>query len=284
MAQTKKNIIDSLSIILTRFAKSDDSRIDEDWLSYKIDEVRAELIIKQYQQTNVIDHTWLSSLLLTFHKVNTANNLIMACGCEISKSSIPQTITLQNKDGNLDLGIYSLISPFDKTTYYHRRMSMWGYCPPDHTLSLFGYYDRINTDLYVNKVVEKLKCFALLLNPEEGLLINSTPVTSGTVVNGTVYYVCGGQIIYNQVVYQSGTTFTGSAFGGVDVTTFVGSGTVYLNSELSAYRDVDPYPAGGEMIRAIELEILVKEFGIERQMLTDVRNDSKDDVNKQVQV
>ena len=273
---TKKQIIDSLKIILTRFEPSDESRLDDDWLSYAIDRVRAELIIRQYLQTSVIDQTWLSDLgLLTFYKVNRADNVTITCDCDISKTTIPQTISIITEDGNLDLGIYSLISPCGKTSYFPKRTSMWRYTPPEHTNSLFGSYARINTQLYVDRVVEKLRCLAILLHPEDSILTNSAPVNSGSIVSGTVYIVKGGQVIYDNVVYAPDSTFIGTA-----TTTFQGSGTVYLNSQIASYRDVDPYPASGEMIRAIELEILTKEFGIERQMIPDVRNDSKDDASK----
>lgn len=286
MPETKKNIIDSILIILTRFQRSDESRFDEDWLSYKIDQVRAELIIKQYAQTNVIDYAWLSNVdLLNMYKVNRADNNTVDCCFDISKTTIPQTITLQNKDGNLDLGIYSLVSATSSggiTTYYPERMSLWGYRPEGHTSGLFGHYARVNTSLYVDRIVNKLKLTAILLSPEDGYLINSAPVPSGSIVLGVAYYVVGSQIYYNGAIYQPCTTFIGAVAPGQMVVNpnYSGSGTVYLNAQVASYRDVDPYPAGGEMIRMIELEILTKEFGIERQQIEDIRNDSKDDASK----
>lgn len=280
-AQTKKNIIDDLTIILTRFQPTDDSRLDPNFLSFKIDQVRAELIIKQYAATNVIDYHWLSNVgLIPFSPVNMADSNLVACDCNISKAVIPQTITLQNKDGNLDLGIYSLISACGKTTYYPSRTSLWRNWPEGHTNNLFGWYARINTDLYVNKLVEQLKLTAILLNPEEGYLINSVTVPSGSIQNGVVYYVVQSAIFYNGHAYYPGDTFTGGAFMGVIVTTYTGQGVVYLNAQVTAYRDVDPYPAGGEMNRMIVLEILSKEFGIEEHQIADIRNDSKDDASK----
>jgi hypothetical protein len=277
---TKKNIIDSLLIILTRFGRTDDSRFDEDWISYKIDAVAAELKVKEYIATGIIDPTWLSNLgLLTFHKVNVADNPSITCDCDISKTTIPQLISLKNKDGSLDLGLYSLISPCGKTSFYYKRMSQWKYTPPEHTNSLFSYYDRQGTVLYTNKVVEQLKAVGMPLNPEDAYLINSAPVLSGAITTGVVYLVKQGQVIYNGTVYAPNATFTGV----VSVTTFVGSGLVYLNSQVASFRDVDPYPASGEMIRAIELEILSKEFGIEMNMEADVRNDSKDDTSKRIE-
>jgi len=274
MPQTAKNAIDSLKNILARFGITDDSRLDDDWLLYKYNQVRAEFIIAQYARTGVIDFAWLSEgTHLTFHRVTSGDTVDQSCCWDISKSTIPQTITLQSKDGNLDLGVYSLISLCGKTTYYPSRMSQWRYTPEGHTNKLFAKYARVNTTIYVDRVVEKLRFIGILLDPAEGFLINSAPVT--TLVPGIKYYVLGNQIVYEGVVLEPCTSFTA-----VTDTTYQGSGSVYLYSQFVAYKDTDPYPAGGEMMRQIELEILTKEFNIERQQVADIRNDSKDDASK----
>ena len=276
MAQTAKNITDSILIMLTKFGLTDDSRLDSDWIYFKICQVAADLKVQQYLATKTIDYTWLSSpMTLNFYKVNRADDNSITCNCDISKTTIPQTISLQTKDGNLDLGIFSLSSMCGTKTYSLMRMTNWNYIPSDSTWGLFKYYDRRNTDLYVNSIVDKLSFTGLLLDPADGYLINSAPVLSGALVSGTVYLVKFGTVIYNNVVYAENTTFTATA-----TATFTGNGTVYLNTQARAYRDTDPFPASGEMIRMIELEILTKEFKIEQSQLADINNDSADDAAK----
>jgi len=276
MAQTAKNIIDSIQIILTKFSRTDEDSVDDDWIYFKICQVAADLKVQQYLATKVIDYTWLSSpMTLNFYKVNRADDNSVTCNCDISKTTIPQTISLPSKDGNLDLGIFSLSSTCGTKTYSLMRMTQWNYIPKGSTWDLFKYYDRRNTDLYVNTLVDKLSFTGLLLDPADGYLINSAPIASGALVSGTVYLVKYGQVIYNNVVYAENTTFTANA-----TATFTGNGTVYLNSQARAYRDTDPFPASGEMIRQIELEILTKEFKIEASQITDVINDSVDDTVK----
>ncbi len=273
-AQTAKNIIDSIFISLTKFGRTDESRVDQDWLYYKICQVAAELKIKQYLITKVIDYTWLSSpITLNFYRVNKADDITVSCNCDVSKSTIPQTISLPNS--NLDLGIFSLSSMCGTKTYTLKRMTQWSYIPKENVWSKFPYYDRRNTDIYVDSLVDKLSFVGLLLDPADGHLINSQPIVSGSLVNGTVYLVKYGTVIYNNVVYAADATFTANA-----TATFTGSGTVYLNSQARAYRDTDPFPASGEMIRQIELEILTKEFRIEAAQLADINNDSADDAKK----
>lgn len=271
MAQTAKNIVDSLTLILTRFIPTDDKRIDEDFLYYKICQVAAELKIKQYIATKVIDYTWLSSpMTLNFYKVNRADDNSVVCNCDVSKTTIPQTISISAVDG-LDLGIFSLSSMCGTKSYTLKRMTQWSYIPKENVYSLFPYYDRRNTDLYVNTIVDKLSFVGLLLDPADGYLINSAPIASGALVNGTVYLVKFGTVVYDGVVYAANTTFTAGA-----TATFTGNGVVYLNSQARAYRDTDPFPASGEMIRQIELEILTKEFKLEAAQIPDLKNDSVD--------
>ncbi|MFA7287671.1 MAG: hypothetical protein WC055_02225 [Melioribacteraceae bacterium] len=277
MAQTKKNAIDSLFNILTRFKVTDEFRVNKNWLNYKIDQVRADIIIQQYAQTGVLDQAWFSDIgLIDFYRTNFADDRSISCGCDVGKATIPQFISINSSNGNQDLGLFSVMSACGSKQLTPKRMFQWSYTPPEHTNSLFAYYWRINTQMYISDpTIQQLRIIGILLNPEDGYLINSQPVLSGSLVNGTVYLVKNSQIIYNAVVYNPNDTFTATA-----TATFTGLGKVYLNSEIAAYRDIDPYPASGDMIRQIEIEILTKEFKIESGQLTDVRNDSVDEANK----
>lgn len=275
---SKKAIVDDITILLTKFSKTDESRIDEDYLSFKIDEVRAELIISKYAQTKEIDPSWVQDLgIVQFYKTNIADDLtITLCDCPISKAFIPQVISLSYENGTQDIGLYSVISSCGKMRYFPYELSKWTYIPEGHVRNQFRYYSRINNALYVNKEVTGLRILAVLQSPEEGFVKNTSPILSGSIVSGTVYIVKYGQVVYNGVTYQPNSTFTGGA-----VTTFSTSiGVVYLNSAATQFNDLDAYPVSGEMARQIVLEICTKEFNIERQAILDVQNDSRDDANK----
>lgn len=274
---SKKNLIDSIWGIATKFKITDDSRFSPDWISYKIDQVRAQLIVAEYAQTKTIDHSWLSSpMLIDFHKTNYADNSSIPEGCIVSKASIPQTISLKSNEGGNDLGIFSLTAANGHKQFYFKRIYQWAsYCPPDHTNSLFKYYDRINTDLFINSDATRLLLTPILLNPEDGVLNSTNTVSSGSLVNGTSYVVKGSQIVYGGQPLPPNTVFTGSADPN-----YTGQGLVYLNDQVENYNDTDAYPASGDMMRAIEIEILSKEFQIEKGSFVDVRNDSIDDATK----
>lgn len=285
---TKKSIIDDFILIMSKFQDTDDFRVDPDWLSYKIDEVRAELIEKEYIDTEFIQPAWLTDLgVVDFYKVNFADDLsVNYCQCDISKTTIPQTINLYNGNGNIDLGVYSIMSTCGKTKFYSRPLVTWSMLTCDHSHSQFHYFSRINTALYVNKVEKQLRIIALLFNPEDGLLVNSAPVTSGSIEEGVTYLVKYKQIVYNGVAYQPNTTFVGAVTiddtSDAVETTFTGQGTVYLNTQAVAATQTAPYPVNADMARAIVLEIAMKEFGVEiKEGVPDYKNDSKDQTQLQ---
>lgn len=272
---SKKNIIDDIEIILTRFGKTDDSRLDEDWMSYKIDSVRAQLIKAEYKITNVIDQTWLQDLGTTeFYAVNFADDRnITCCECDISKADLPPIVSLESGNGNQDLGL-TIMSMCGTKKYYPLSLSLWSIIPSEHPRNLYPYFSRIGTATYVNRKVTQLRPYAILANPEDAVIKNTAPVVSGSIATGIVYVVKNAQIVYNATVYAVNSTFTGI----VGITTFTGSGTVYLSSQTAAFNDTDAYPCTGDMARQIVIEICTKEFGIEKMGLAaDDKNDSKDD-------
>ena len=253
MSKTKKNIIDDILNILYKFRMSDEHSVDEDWLSSKIDDARAEIIRKTYAETGFIDQTWLSNVgLITLYKVNKADSISLTCGCDIAKVVVPQFISMDTDSPN-DLGIYALSSSCGKYQYTPLPMYRWSNMPSEHPLSKFKYYWRINTELYVSDTPSQLRLIAILHNPEDGYLIDSEPVASGSIVSGTSYTVKFATVVYDGTAYAPNSTFTGTA-----TTTFsTTSGKVYLTNQMQAYRVTDPYPLSADLIRQIELDILV---------------------------
>lgn len=275
---SKKREVDLILNILTKFSRTDESRFDETVISNLYDRVRAQLIIKEYQETGIIDVSWLTDLgLYSFNPVNFADDpAVTYCCTDVSKAFIPNVVSITSKqDSNIDLGLFSIRSACGTKEYYPFPMSAWTMIPKEHVRSRMNYYSRVNTALYVNKKVTKLKIVAVLAFPEDGYLISSDPVLSGSIVSGTVYVVKGGQIIYNNIVRVENSTFTGTV-----ATTYTGSGKAYLNSQLTALSETQPYPVSADMARMISLEILTKEFGIEAGQVVDIYNDSADDTQK----
>lgn len=280
---TKKQLIQDVKDLATRFGQTDDSRLSDRWISYKLDHIRAEKIIRNYKTEETVDFAWYSQpFFIDFYKVNIADDPnLMYCCCEISKTTIPPVISLTNPNStNQDVGIHSLFSACGKYAYYPRPVNMWANLPAEHTFSKFNWYARYNTTLYVKGTPTRLRLAPILLYPEDGFLINTQPVASGNIVSGTQYIVKFGNVTYNGITYY-GDDNTKNTFTGAAATTYVGSGKVYLYNTVSDFEATDPYPIGGEMAREIVIEILTKEFMIEENAVADFKNDSIDD-QKQV--
>lgn len=279
MAITKKQIIDDVLILLERFSRSDDSRANETWIGFKIEQIRVSEILNEYNETKSIDQNWLMDFgIYDLTKVNIADDpQVTSCECDIMKVEIPETINLTSLgDGNLDLGL-KVLSACGKTQYTFYPLEMWRQIPKEHVRSKFHYYQRFGTTVYINKLVNKLRFFGIPATTE-GLMIKKTlPVISGAIKNGYSYAIKGttGMVTYNGVNYLPGQSFTATV-----TTTFTASGNAqvfYTNFEVEM-TDKDPYPVSAHLARRIVISILTTEFQIEKQQVADVLNDSADDV------
>lgn len=279
MALSKKNLIDIIRNILTNFELSDEvQNTDQNIISYLIDQVRCQLIIADYNENGIVRQEWLTDLgQVDFHKINFADDPnITYCDCDISKGFVPKVISFTGEGGNPDIGFKAIMSACGKNKYYPYALELWKDIPAEHPRSLFNYYSRIDTTMYVNKIVEKLRIICALETPEDGYIIQSEPVASGDLVAGTVYIVKYKQITYNFVTIPVNGTFIAQA----GLTTYSGAGTVYLQDQLQELTWTQPYPVSMDMARRIILEILTKEFKIAEGEIPDVLNNSEDDETK----
>ena len=282
MAITRKKIVDAIFILAERFSRTDESRIDEDYLSHLIDQVRVSEILKEYNIIHVIDQNWLIDFgIYDLTRVNFADDpLVDFCECDISKAEIPEIINLTTiGDGNLDLGL-KVISSCGKTSYTRESIEIWKMIPKEHVKSKFNYYQRFGTSIYINKIEPKLR-FIGIPSSIDGLMIKKTlPIISGGVKSGYSYTVKGntGSLMYNGVTYLPEDIFTAVA----GVTTFTASGTsqlFYTNYQV-VMTENDPYPVSAHMARQIVISILSTELKIEQSEVADVVNDSVDDALK----
>lgn len=279
---TKKQIIDSAIILLTRFKESDDSRIDYDYIGYLVEHARVTEIQKEYNVTGVIDQNWLVDFgIYDLTKVSMVDDPnVTFCECNIMKVEIPEIAPLTSLgEGNLDLGL-RVMSACGKKSYTFKSIDIWRHIPAEHVMSKFGYYFRFGNMLYVNQIVNKLRLFGIPASTN-GLMIKKTlPVISGSIKDGYSYTVKGttGSVTYNGVIYLPNQTFTGAT----GFTTFTASGSsqvFYTNYEVEML-DTDPYPVSAHMARQIVVSIIATEMNIEKQQAEDIINDSQDEALK----
>lgn len=277
---TKKQIIDDIIILATRFSVTDDTRLDETYIGFKIEQIRASKIIEEYNFTGVIDQNWLVDFgTLDLYPVNFADDPnITHCACDIMKFKLPVPVINLTAlgEGNLDLGL-KVISACGTKQYTPFPLERWRMIPPEHVRSLFNYYSRIGTQMgYVNRNVKHLR-FIGIPETTEGLYIKNTlPVNSGEIKAGVSYTVHTNTITYNGTIYLSNQSFVGVA----GVTSFTGGGTLYYTNFESPFLETDPYPISSHLARLIVIEFLTQELAIEEKQISDLQNDSADDAKK----
>lgn len=272
---TKNRILSSIRNIVSAFQLTDEDTFDYNLVSNWIDAARAQLIINDYNENKIVRQEWLSDLgLVDFHKVNFADDpTVTYCDCNISKGFVPKVVSFTGEGGNPDIGFKTIMSACGENKYYPYALELWKDIPAEHPRSLFKYYYRVDTSMYVNQNVEKLRIIAVLETPEDGYIIQSEPVASGDLVAGTTYIVKYKQITYNSVTIPVNGTFIAQS----GLTTYTGAGTVYLADQLQALTRNQPYPVSIDMARQIIIDICVKEFKIAAGEIPDVLNDGSDD-------
>lgn len=276
-AITKNKILSSLKNIVTDSNLTDEFRWDDNVLSDLIDKVGAQLKVADYNENKIIRREWLTDLsFIKFHRVSFADDPnIDYCECDISKAFVPKVISFDER--NADLGFPIIMSACGKRKYYPLSIGLWKDVPDEHPRALFDYYDRIDTAMYIDTQAPKegldLRLFAVLETPEDGYVIQSMPVESGDLVAGATYIVKYKQITYNFVTIPVNGTFIAQA----GLTTYNGTGSVYLADQLQQLTRNQPYPVSMNMARQIVLEICTKEFKIAVSEIPDILNDNADD-------
>lgn len=282
---TKNEIKDDIINLLTKFGFTDDQRYDPDWLLFKIDEVRAYLIRQEYKQLGFTNPSWFQDLnLLRFTPVVYSDIDYGVCGdCPISKAVIPDNIPLYNPDNqNEDNGI-KVLSACGTKQFYYLPLEVLRQIPSEHPRSKFNYYFKIGNQIFVNQKVNWLRINAVFQNPDAINTINNLVVPSGSLVVGTSYTVIGYQVVHNGLGYMPGQTFTAVN------TVYTGSGAVELTTPVQAFNNATSnYPVTNDMARLITIEILTREFGVEKQQIAAIKGDFGDDgtqvTNKAAQV
>lgn len=282
---TGQQITDDVFNLLTKFGATQDQRFDKTWIAFKRDQIRAQLIALEFKQRGSTNPSWYQDLnLIQFTPVSTSDIDYGICGsCPVSKAILPETIPLFNPDAQNEDDSLRLISPCGTMQYYFKALDVLKQIPSEHPFNKFYYYWKIGNQVYVNKNVQLLRGLGVLQTPSENGTINNTIVASGSLIVGQVYQVINYQVVHNALGYNVGTTFTAVS------TTYTGQGAVVLNTVKVSYDEkTTNYPVSNDMARQIEIEILTKEFGIEKQQIAAFKNEFGETndqiVNKAAQV
>lgn len=279
---TRSEIIFDIIMILTKAGFTDDSRLDPDYIGYKVDEKRAKEIRDSYNRNSLIDPMWLQDYgVFDLTAVNYADDKTFSfLDCKIGKATFPATISFQNGLASANnLGVHSIRSLSAREEYFFeqhsRLMEILTDLPESDPLRKFGYYTKIHNAIYAiskdkSVIPEKLRAILILERPLEGFFLTTENVTILEV--GVQYDVITGMIVHNSVNYLAGSVFTAVN------TTFTGTGTVQYKNQKRAMRNSDPYPFSASQMEVVIMKLLTQEYGIEASRIAEIRNNSQDEL------
>ncbi len=269
-------------MILTKASFTDDSRLEPDYIGYKIDEKRAKEIRDSYNRNPIIDPIWLQDYgIVDTTKVNYADDKTFTnLTCQLAKVTLPPVVSFYNgMASQSNLGIYSLRSVSSSEEFFFRQHSKFIEIINDlgetHPLRRFAYYTKLQNAIYAksanDKIVpEKLHPILILERPLDGFVLTTENVT--TLTTGTSYTVSQGQIVHNGIAYSIGQVFIAVN------TTFTGSGKVQYTNWKRPMTNDDEYPFSPSQMEVVILKLLTQEYGIEASRISEIRNNSQDEL------
>jgi len=260
-----------LKNILEKFSISDDSRINERFLSNLIASHRAAQIVKDYGINQRIDQTWLQEIYFLFTKTTSSDDpYITNSALCLAKITLPPVISLDN-----DGGVYRISSSSKQIQCYPTTPNEFFFMfeNNDKRLQKYHYYFRIGNAYYKYPYQTEGSAILVLSNPLDGVQKFTENILSGFLTIGDTFIVMSGSIIYGGITYTALQTFVATVANG---TAFTGTGIVqYLNKKRKMTM-MDEYPMSRSMESELILSILSNEFRIEAVMTPDIINDARD--------
>ena len=268
---TRIELIYDVRTILEASNITDDSKYDNDYIGYKIDQRRAKEIRDSFSRNPAIEPVWLQDLgLVNLAKVNKAEDrTVTICECSISKMVVPPVVTLHDSLSNhIDVGttVRSLCGGYQ---FYYMPLSHMSQLTKESVLLGFKYFTKVGNSYYLTTETNKARPIMILESPLDGYVLDNTFKLSGTLVSGLTYEVAGGNITYNAVKYFKGATFVATS-----TTTFTGTGQVVLQNQKRAMTNSDEYPMSSTMANRIIMALLTEDYGIEAKKVEDIKNNS----------
>lgn len=267
---SKRELIFDIKMILEAGYITDESRLEEDYISYKIDQKRAKEIRDTFKRNPVIEPIWLQDYgIFSLTPVNKVEDrTISICDCKFSKAVLPTVVSITDNMSNIsDLGTSSIRSATGENEFHYMNFQQLSMLHPDNILSKLRYYTKVGNSVYLTPEVNKARAVLILEKPLDGFVLDNTWVASGDLVSGIIYEVGSGNITYNAIRYFKGNTFTANA-----TTTFTGNGKVQFSNQKRAMTIDDEYPMSATMAEVVLTKIFTQDYGIEYQRYKDIQS------------
>jgi hypothetical protein len=273
---TLREIVYDIITIVTKSNYTDDSRLSERWIAYKVHEKRAKEIHDSYKRNFAIDPKWIQDFGITDTTiVNEADDKSFDyLDCKVAKLTLPPVVYLNNNLSTANnFGVHSIRSVNNGEEFYympHAKLMELFKLSDNHPNRKFKYFTQIGNAIYIPDGPDRVHPYLILEDPLNGYVRSTENIASGSLVVGTSYTVMNKMIVHNSIPYVKGATFTAAN------TTYTGDGEVQLVNQKRAMLDTDEYPMSSTMAEVIILKILTQEFKLEASAIADIRNDSKD--------
>ena len=264
-----ENIIYDIKHLLN--ALSDDTRVSDAHLIFKINNYWALFIKEEIRITGIVSTALFQRIpLITVYPVTSADDPAVTGGTiKFGKIKIPPLVDIGRQEPPMNL----FTSERHKRIYYSDRdLLMEMIQAKDERLDQFKFYIIEGTTVYIYPVVPSVSFSGILQNPMEASLFYTTPEPLFNLTVGVEYIVTSGSVKEETTIYIKGESFTCLAN-----TTYSGDGVVYRSTKvLDATVDMD-YPISPDLAERIVLEILTKDFMLEKQSVVDIFNDAIDE-------
>lgn len=274
---TKREYIYDLKRLLTKGGITDESHLNNNHLGFLLDQRRAKEIRDTYKRNPVIEPIWVQDygMFELTPVTKEEDKSILACDCKFSKAVLPGIVSLSDPISNTnDLGVHSIRSSCGTFVFHQMSSAKMHLLHSDGIMAKMKYFMRVGNAIYLTPVVKKARAFLILDDPLDGYVLDNVYINSGDLKIGTVYVVASGNVTHNNIKYQIGQTFTAVS------KTFTGLGKIQYNNQKRRMTIDDEYPMSQTMAEVVKMKILTQDFGIEANVIADLKNDSQDDSNK----
>jgi hypothetical protein len=273
---TKQELIYDIITIATKANYTDDTKLSERWVGYKVDEKRAIEIRESYKRNFAIDPSTIQDFGISdMTEINYADDKSFNyLDCKISKLTLPPTVNIINNLSSANnLGIYSIRSVDGRQEFYympHSKLMELYRLSEEHPNRKFKYFTQIGNAIYIPNGPEKIHPFLILERPLDGFVNQSENILTGNLIVGQSYIVMDKQVIHNGLGYIKDNVFVATS------KVFTGSGDVQLVNQKRSMTVWDEYPMSSTMAEVITMKILTQELKLTMAAITDARNDSVD--------
>lgn len=277
MSASRLQYIYDVKRLLTKARVSDETRLNNNHLGFLLDERRAKEIRDTYKRNAVIEPVWLQDYgVFDLTPVQKAEDKGIAfSNCKYSKAEIPKVISLMDPISNTsDIGTYSIRSVSGEHQYNYMSADKTHLISQDSIMSKMRFFTKVGNMIYLAPEIRKARAILILDSPLDGYVLDNLDIPSGSLVVGTAYEVRDGSIVHNSITYQQGQSFTAAT------TTYTGSGKVQYVNQKRRMTNNDPYPMSHTMAEVVKMKIMTQDFGIDANVVADIKNDSIDDAIK----